>query len=157
MKTKFILMLLISFFAVSINAQKDSGKDITNLVGSQVNMGDLMGKLVKGVKTSSFTDGKTGKNDILGMLSGVGATDYLKYASIAGSLAGSLKGTAFLPDWAGEKDGVLDMLQQAGSIADVAGGVSGLLGNINPASLTKSMKKNMGSVTSALKILSMLK
>ena len=91
------------------------------------------------------------------MLSGVGATDYLKYASIAGSLAGSLKGTAFLPDWAGEKDGVLDMLQQAGSIADVAGGVSGLLGNINPASLTKSMKKNMGSVTSALKILSMLK
>lgn len=158
MKTKICSLLIILLFASAINAQSDKKNSGKDLFGSKTgSMNDLMGQVVKGINTSSFTAGKTGKNDILGMLKGVGATDYLKYASIAGTLAGSLKGSAFLPDWANQKDGILDKLNTAGSIADVAGGMSGLLGNLNPLSLSKKLKGNIGSINTALGILSMIK
>jgi hypothetical protein len=158
MKTKVLTILFSIFLFVSaVNAQKDKTKSITDIVGSSVNMGNVMGSLVNGITSSSFTGGKAGKKDLLNQLSGVNATDYLKYASVAGELAGALKGTAFLPDWASQKDGILDKIQSAASIADVAGGVSGMLGMLNPSSLTKSFKKKQSSITSALNVLSMMK
>ncbi|HAY34291.1 MAG TPA: hypothetical protein PK536_06925 [Ignavibacteria bacterium] len=141
----------------SDSKSKNSTNDIINSLGKQAGINSLMGQFVKGINTSSFTGGKSGKNDILSMLSGVDATDYIKYASIAGSLAGALKGTSFLPDWANQKDGILDQLQNAGSIADVAGGVLGLSNMLNPSSFSKGFKKNKSSWTSALGILSMIK
>ncbi|MBK8550705.1 MAG: hypothetical protein IPL53_06450 [Ignavibacteria bacterium] len=158
MKVKALVVLFSLFFLVTgIKAQNDPLKSITDIVGSQMGMGDVMGSLVNGIKPSSFTSGKSGKKDLINQLSGIKATDYLQYTSVAGQLAGALKGTSFLPGWASQKDGILDQLQSAGSMADVAGGVSGLLGNINPSSLSSGFKKNQSSITSALGILSMIK
>lgn len=151
MKIK-VLIVLFSLFVLTtgIKAQNDPLKSIAG-------MGDVMGILVNGIKPSAFTSGKSGKKDLISQLSGIKATDYLQYASFAGQLAGALKGTSFLPGWASQKDGILDQLQSAGSMADVAGGVSGLLGNINPGSLSSGFKKKQSSITSALGILSMMK
>lgn len=157
MKTKISILLFLVLLTTSAYSQSDGLKGITNMMGSQLNMGDVMGQLVNGVKSSAFTGGKTGKSDIVSMLSGVNPTDYLKYASIAGSLAGSLKGSSFLPGWADKKDGVIDQLTKAGSMADVAGGVSGLLGNLSPSVLSKGLKGNVGTLTTALGILSAIK
>src|SRR4030095_17022008 len=142
MKTK-ILILTLTLFFVSITRAQD--------------MGNLLGQIVNGVKTSAYNNGKDGKNDIISQLNNVKSNDYLGYASVAGSLAGSLKEAAFLPDWATKKDGVLEKIQQAGSMADLAGGVLGVVGNLNPKSLTSGFKKNKSLVTSGLDILSKMK
>jgi len=164
-----LALILFTFSSAVVNSQTDTTKgksdsksknstnDIINSLGKQAGINSLMGQFVKGINTSSFTGGKSGKSDILGMLSGVDATDYIKYDSIAGTLAGALKGTSFLPDWANQKDGILDQLQNAGSIADVAGGVLGISSLLDPSSLSKGFKKNKNSWTSALGILSMIK
>lgn len=163
MKSKFLFLLVFIVFASGAFAQNDktksnnTTKSITDAIGSQMNMGDVMGSLVNGIKPSAFDLGSTGKTDLLNQLSGVPVTDYLKYGAIAGELAGALKGSSFLPGWASQKDGIMDQLTKAGSIADVAGGVSGLLGNLDPSSLTKGFKKKKSSITSALGILSLLK
>lgn len=163
MKSKFLLLICFIIFASGSFAQNDKSKsndalkNITDAVGSQMSIGDVMGSLVNGIKPSAFDLGSSGKTDLLNQLSGIPVTDYMKYASVAGELAGSLKGSSFLPSWASQKDGIMDQLTKAGSIADVAGGVSGLLGNINPSSFTKSFKKKQSSITSALGILSLLK
>ncbi|HMS34950.1 MAG TPA: hypothetical protein PKC91_12785 [Ignavibacteria bacterium] len=163
MKSKFLSLLVFIVFASGAFAQNDktksnnTTKSITDAIGSQMNMGDVMGSLVNGIKPSAFDLGSTGKTDLLNQLSGVPVTDYLKYGAIAGELAGALKGSSFLPGWASQKDGIMDQLTKAGSIADVAGGVSGLLGNLDPSSLTKGFKKKKSSITSALGILSLLK
>ncbi len=153
MKAKICLLIVVLFVASIANAQNDSKKKKS----SSMDLSGLMGQVISGMKSSSFTDGKAGKNEVLGMLSGIDASDYLKYASVAGSLAGALKSTSFLPGWATQKDGVLDKLQQAGSIADVAGGMSGLVGNLNPSSMSKGLKGNLGTISTALGILSMIK
>lgn len=142
MKTKILAFSLILFFASTAIAQ---------------DMGSLLGQVVNGVKTSSYSNGKSGKNDIISQLNNVKGGDYLGYASVAGSLAGSLKDVAFLPDWATKKDGVLSSIQKAGSMADVAGGLLGVVGNLNPKSLTSGFKKNKTLVTSGLDILSKMK
>lgn len=157
MKTKLIILLFIFLSPLFVKAQDDPMKGIIDAVGSQVGLNDLMGQFVGGIKPSAFLSGKTGKSDMLGLLSKVNPTDYLQYASIAGQLAGSLKGTSFMPDWANQKDGILDQLTKAGSISDVAGGVLGLSNMINPGSFTKGFKKNKSSFTDALNILSMVK
>jgi|SRR4030095_2476845 len=142
MKTKIFILSLTLFFTAASIAQ---------------DMGNLMGQIVNGVKNSAYTTGKTGKDDIISKLNNVKSNDYLGYASVAGSLAGSLKDAAFLPDWATKKDGVLEKIQQAGSMADLAGGVLGVVGNLNPKSLTSGFKKNKSLVTSGLDILSKMK
>lgn len=157
MKTKILFLICILFISGIVKAQKDPLKGVMDAVGSQVGMGDLMGQLVGGIKNSAFTGGKSGKSDLISKLSGINATDYMQYASVLGSLAGSLKGTSFLPSWASQKDGVLDKLQQAGSIADVAGGMSGILGNLSPNVLKGSFKDNLGTFNSALGLLSKVK
>lgn len=163
MKSKFLFLFIILIFASGSFAQSDktksnsTTKSISDAIGSQMNMGDVMGSLVNGIKPSAFDLGSTGKTDLLNQLSGVPVTDYLKYGAIAGELAGALKGSSFLPGWASQKDGIMDQLTKAGSIAEVAGGVSGLLGNLDPSSLTKGFKKKKSSITSALGILSLLK
>ena len=157
MKAKILLLLCIFLFSLNVKAQNDPVKSITDMVGSKADIGSLMGTMVNGIKPSAFTSGKSGKSDLISQLSGINATDYLKYASVAGELAGMLKGTSFLPSWASQKDGVLEKLQSAGSIADVAGGMGGLLGNLDPSALTKGFKKNKSSVSSALNVLSMIK
>ncbi len=163
MKSKFLFLFVFLIIAAGTFAQSDktksnnTTKSITDAIGSQMNMGDVMGSLVNGIKPSAFDLGSTGKTDLLNQLSGVPVTDYLKYGAIAGELAGALKGSSFLPGWASQKDGIMDQLTKAGSIADVAGGVSGLLGNLDPSSLTKGFKKKKSSITSALGILSLLK
>lgn len=146
---------LLFAFSSGINAKNDPAKINVNNSGMQFGIGDIMGQLIGGLKTNSFSDGKTGKNDLLGMIGGIGSSDYLKYASLAGSLAGALKGSAFLPDWANQKDGILDKLQTAGNIADVAGGVSGILGFINPKSFKSKGKQS--SLITALGLLSKFK
>src|SRR5262245_10662662 len=120
MKTKILAFSLILIFTAAIGAQ---------------DMGSLLGQVVNGVKSSSFSSGKSGKDDIISQLNNVKGGDYLGYASVAGSLAGSLKDAAFLPDWATQKDGVLDKIKGAGDMADVAGGLLGVVGNLNPKSL----------------------
>lgn len=163
MKSKILIVIGFFIFAAGTYAQNDKSKNsdptkgITDVIGSQMNMGDVMGSLVNGIKPSAFDLGSSGKNDLLNQLSGIPVTDYMKYATVAGELAGSLKGSSFLPSWASQKDGIMDQLTKAGSIAEVAGGVSGLLGNLDPSAFTKSFKKKKGSITSALGILSMLK
>lgn len=158
MKTKIFLSLFCLIFIFSgAQAQKDPVNDILKSVGSQSNMGSLMGTMVNGIKPSAFMDGKTGKNDIIKQLSGIDATDYLKYASVAGELAGVLKSTAFLPDWANKKDGILDQITNASSIANVAGGLVGMTSLLNPSSLTKGFKKNQNSWKSAMDVLSLIK
>jgi len=163
MKSKILIVIGFFIFATGAYAQNDKTKSndptkgITDMIGSQMNMGDVMGSLVNGIKPSAFDLGSSGKTDLLNQLSGIPVTDYMKYATVAGELAGSLKGSSFLPSWASQKDGIMDQLTKAGSIAEVAGGVSGLLGNLDPSALTKSFKKKKGSITSALGILSMLK
>ncbi len=157
MKTKILSLIFILFLASFSRAQDDPLKGITNVLGSNTGMGSLMGSLVGGIKSSSFTGGKSAKKDLISQIAGVKSSDYLQYASYAGELAGMLKGAAFLPDWANKKDGVLDQLKTAGSIADVAGGVGSLAGMLNPGSLTGSFKKNQSSWSSALNVLSMLK
>lgn len=163
MKSKFLFLFVFLIIASGAFAQSDktksnnTTKSITDAISSQMNMGDVMGSLVNGIKPSAFDLGSTGKTDLLNQLSGVPVTDYLKYGAIAGELAGALKGSSFLPSWASQKDGIMDQLTKAGSIAEVAGGVSGLLGNLDPSSLTKGFKKKKSSITSALGILSLLK
>jgi len=158
MKTKIALFIFsLMFIASGIKAQKDPLKGIMDAVGSQANIGSLMGGLVKGIKPSAFADGKTGKNGILGMLSGVNSSDITKYASIAGTLAGVLKSTSFLPDWANKKDGVLDQITKASSIANVAGGLLGLTSMLNPSSLSSGFKKNQNTWTNAMNVLSLIK
>lgn len=158
MKTKIFLSLFCLMFIFSgAQAQKDPVNDIIKSVGSQASMGSLMGTMVNGIKPSAFMDGKTGKNDIIKQLSGIDATDYLKYASVAGELAGVLKSTAFLPDWANKKDGILDQITNASSIANVAGGLVGMTSLLNPSSLTKGFKKNQNSWKSAMDVLSLIK
>src|SRR4030095_8101526 len=142
MKTKILAVSLILFFTTTIGAQE---------------MGNLLGQIANGVKTSSYTNGKTGKKDIISQLNNVKSGDYLGYASVAGSLAGSLKDAAFLPDWATKKAGVLEKIQQAGSMADVAGGLLGVVGNLNPKSLTSGFKNNKSLVTTGLDVLSKMK
>ena len=158
MKTKIFVLLCLFLFSHNVKAQNDALKGITDMVGSNANIGSLMGTMVNGIKPSAFTNGKAGKSDLISQLTGIkGADDYLKYASVAGEMAGMLKGTSFLPGWASQKDGVLDKLQSAASIADVVGGLGGLLGNLDPSALTKGFKKNKSSVSSALNVLSMIK
>ncbi len=158
MKAKILIIFLgILFLTAGLKAQNDPLKSITDAVGSQMGMGDVMSSLVNGIKPSAFTSGKSAKKDLIGQLTGVNMSDVTQYASIAGELAGALKETSFLPGWATQKDGVLDQIKSAASIADLAGGVSGLLGNINPSALTKGFKKNQSSITSALDILSKMK
>jgi hypothetical protein len=163
MKSKILILVGLFIFVTGAYAQNDKTKSndplksITDVVGSQMNMSDVMGSVVNGIKPSAFDLGSSGKTDLLNQLSGIPATDYLKYGAIAGELAGALKGSSFLPGWASQKDGIMDQLTKAGSIADVAGGVSGILGNLNPSSLTKGFKKKQSSITSALGILSMIK
>lgn len=154
MKTKILLLLCIFLFSQNIKAQNDPLKGITDVVGSQIGMGSLMGQLVKGIKPSSFIGGKSGKSDLISQVSSIGSSDYLKYASVLGTLAGSLKGSSFLPEWADKKDGVLDQLKNAGSIADVATGTSSMLGMLDPSALTGSFKKNQGTYKDALNLLS---
>jgi hypothetical protein len=157
MKTKIVLLLCIFFSLQNVKAQDNPLKGITDMVGSQAGLGSLMGTMVKGIKPSAFTSGKTAKTDLISQLTGTKTSDYMQYASIAGELAGSLKETSFLPGWASQKDGILDQIQKAGSIAEVAGGVGSLVGMLNPSSLTSGFKKNKSSWTSALNILSMVK
>lgn len=160
MKSKILIALLGLIFILSgtsVKSQIDPLKGVMDAVGAPAGVNELLGQFIGGIKPSAFTSGKTGKSDILKMLSGVDATDYLKYASVAGDLAGSLKETAFLPDWANKKDGVLDQLTKASSIADVAGGVLGLSSFINPSSFSKGFKKNKSSWTDALNLLSLVK
>lgn len=158
MKTNFIVVILSIFLLTSISyAQNKSTKSITDLVTSEVDMGKTMGSIVNGLKNSSFTSGKAGKKDLISQLSGIKGTDYLQYATIAGELAGSLKESAFLPDWASQKDGILDKIQTASSIADVAGGLSGIFGLLSPDSMGKNLLKNKSSISSALNVLSLLK
>src|SRR4030095_3671662 len=126
MKTK-ILILTLTLFFVSITKAQD--------------MGNLLGQIVNGVKTSAYNNGKDGKNDIISQLNNVKSGDYLGYASVAGSLAVSLKEAAFLPDWSTQKDGVLDRIKQAGSMADVAGGGLGGGGNFNPQIFNNGLYK----------------
>jgi hypothetical protein len=142
MKTKILAFSLIVFFVSTLGAQ---------------DMGSLLGQVVNGVKSSAFSNGKSGKSDIISQLNNVKGGDYLGYASVAGSLAGSLKDAAFLPDWATQKGGVLERLQEAGSMADVAGGLLGVVGNLNPKSLTKDFKKNKPLIKSGLEIMSKMK
>ncbi|MFZ1322585.1 MAG: hypothetical protein WAT71_13595 [Ignavibacteria bacterium] len=164
MKTYFNIFLFLIFLTGIAGAQSDDSKtktnkksgNIDNLI-SQTGLNGLMGQFVKGINTSSFSDGKTGKNEVLGMLKGVNASDYLKYAGVIGSLAGALKGSAFLPDWASNESGVLDQLQNAASIADVAGGLLEMSSMLDPSSFTKSFKKKKSSWSSALNALSFLK
>ena len=109
MKTYFNIFLFLIFLTGIAGAQSDDSKtktnkksgNIDNLI-SQTGLNGLMGQFVKGINTSSFSDGKTGKNEVLGMLKGVNASDYLKYAGVIGSLAGALKGSAFLRDCFGK-------------------------------------------------------
>lgn len=160
MNSKILIVLLGLIFILSgtnVKSQTDPLKGVMDAVGATSGINDLIGQFVGGIKPSAFTSGKSGKSEILGMLSGVDATDYLKYASVAGDLAGSLKETAFLPDWADKKGGVLDQLTKASSIADVAGGVLGLSSFINPSSFSKGFKKNKSSWTNALNLLSAVK
>lgn len=139
MKTKIFILSFILFFAAAVKAQ---------------DMGDIMNQVVKGVKNSAYTSGKSGKNDVISQLNNIKSDDYLGYASVAGSLAGSLKEAAFLPDWATQKEGVLDNLQKAGSMAEVAGGVLDVVKNLNPKMLSGGLKGNMPLITSALGLLS---
>ncbi|MEO8210999.1 MAG: hypothetical protein ABI840_10590 [bacterium] len=157
MKTKILFLLCVFFISTSLKAQNDPVKDITKMMGSKSGMGSLMGTLVNGIKPNAFTSGKSAKKDLISQLAGTKTTDYLQYASLAGQLAGALKGSSFLPDWANKKDGVMDQLQKAGSIADVAGGVGSLAGMLNPSSLTGGFKKNQSTWTTALNALSLLK
>jgi len=138
------------FISTSLKAQNDPLKSITG-------MGNLLGTLVNGIKPNAFTSGKSAKKDLVSQISGTKTSDYLQYASLAGQLAGMLKSTSFLPDWAIKKDGVLDQLQTAGSIADVAGGVGSLVGMLNPSSLTSGFKKKQSTWSTALNALSMFK
>lgn len=159
MKTKIILAVLCLMFIVKgVKAQTDPLKGIMDAVGSQVGMGDLMGTLVNGIKPSAFTNGKSGKTDLLGQLSGISnASDYLGYAKVAGDLSGMLKSTSFLPDWAGKKDGILDQIQNASSIASLAGGLSDMTSLLNPSALSGSFKKNKSSFTQGLNLLKLVK
>lgn len=160
MKTKhFVFSFLIGFlFVINVKAQNDPIKGIVDILGKQVGMGDVMGQLVGGIKPSAFnSDWGANKSNFLNELAGTNASDYLKYASLAGQLSGFLKETSFLPGWATQKDGILDQLQKAGSIADVAGGLSSMSSLISPSSLTKSFKKKKGSFDTALGLLSKLK
>lgn len=154
MRKKFLTLVCILFFTSSIYAKTDP---LTDMSGRQSGLGSLLGTLVSGINSSSFTSGKSAKKDLISQIAGTKTSDYLQYASLAGQLAGMLKSTSFLPDWASKKDGVLDQLQTAGSIADVAGGLGGLVGNLNPSSLSSSFKKNKSSFTTALNVLSMMK
>lgn len=157
---KFLILPLFIFLIMSsdgIKAQDDPVKGIIDMVGKQAGMNDLLGQFVNGIKPSAFSSGKSGKNDILNMLSGINASDYMQYASLAGTLAGALKGTSFLPDWASKKDGILDQITKAASIADVANGVLGFSNMIDPKNFSKSFKKKKGSWDSALNVLSMVK
>jgi len=161
-KLNFILAgfcLLMFFSSAELKAQKDKDplKGALDMVGKQAGMNDLMGQFLKGINNNAFTSGKSGKKDLLNKLSGIDATDYLQYASVAGDLAGALKGTSFLPDWASKKDGVLDQIKSAASIADVAGGVLDMSKMIDPGMFSKGFKKNMGTWTSALSLLSLVK
>ena len=142
MKTKILVFSLILFFVSASRAQ---------------DMGSLLGQVVNGVKNSAFTSGKSGKDDVISKLNNVKGGDYLGYASVAGDLAGSLKDAAFLPDWATQKDGALDKIKEAGSMADVAGGLLGVVKNLDPKSLTKGFKKNKTLVTAGLDVLSKMK
>lgn len=155
----FLPLILFALILSSANlkAQDDQLKGIIDAVGKQAGMNDLMGQFVNGIKPSAFTSGKSGKNDVLKMLSGINASDYTQYAALAGTLAGSLKGSSFLPDWANKKDGVLDQITKAASIAEVANGVLGLSNMISPSSFTSSFKKKKGSWTDALSLLSLVK
>ncbi|HQY21163.1 MAG TPA: hypothetical protein PK294_06865 [Ignavibacteria bacterium] len=165
MKKLFNIFLFLIFIISGIaGAQTDNSKGDTkkksksnDFLNSQTGLNSLMGQFVKGINNSSFSDGKTGKNEVLGMLKGVNTSDYLKYAGIVGSLAGALKGTSFLPDWASNESGVLDQLQNAASIADVAGGLLEMSSMLDPSSFTKSFSKKKSSWSSALNVLSMLK
>ncbi|MEO8666747.1 MAG: hypothetical protein ABI462_14745 [Ignavibacteria bacterium] len=155
---KILFLLCIFFIATVSNAKNDNSKIAPiKETTAQVSLGSVMGTILNGIKSSAFESGSSGKSDLISQLSGAGASDYLQYGAIAGQLAGALKGSSFLPDWANKKDGILDQLTKAGSIAEVAGGVSGIVGLLNPGSLTKGFKKQKSSVTSALNILSMIK
>jgi len=157
MKTLILILLAAFILSPEVKAQNDPVKGITDALGSQAGMGDLLGQLMGGIKSSAFTGGKSSKSDLLGQLTGIGSSDVSKYGSLVGSLAGSLKETSFLPDWATKKDGVLSQLQTASSIADIAGGTSNLLGMLDPKIFKGGFKKNMGTFTSALGLLSLVK
>ena len=160
MNLKILALALIVLFSCSVHADaqtssKKSKKKSTT--SKQLGMNDVMSQLVNGVKTSSFTDGQAGKDNIMGMLSGIGGSDFLKYGAVAGALAGALNADSFVPGWDGKKDGVLNKLSNAGSMGDVAEGVLGLLGGLDAGSLTSSLLKNKSTITTALGILSLLK
>lgn len=154
MKAKILALVCILFFTSTIIAKNDP---VTDMTVKQSGIGSLMGTLVSGINSSAFTSGKSAKKNLISQIAGTKATDYMQYASLAGELAGMLKGTSFLPDWASKKDGVLDQLQTAGSVADVAGGLGGLVGSLDPSALSSSFKKNKSSFTTALNVLSMMK
>ena len=157
MKTKFIVVILSIFLLSSFSYAQKKKKSITNIVGSEVSMGKTMSSIVSGLNNSSFTNGKSGKKDLISQLSGIKGTDYLQYASVAGELAGALKETSFLPDWASKKDGILDQIQTASSIAGVASGLSGIFGMLSPDAMGSKLLKNKGSISTALNVLSILK
>lgn len=152
-----LILFAVLLSSVNLKAQDDQLKGMIDAVGKQAGMNDLMGQFVNGIKPSAFSTGKTGKNDILKSLSGINVSDYMQYAALAGTLAGALKSTSFLPDWASKKDGVLDQITNASSIAETANGLLGLSSMIDPDSFTKSFKKKKGSWSDALTVLSMMK
>ena len=157
MKTKLSVVILSVFLLTSFSFAQKKNKSISDITSSELSLGKTMGSLVSGLKSSSFTSGKSGQKDIISQLNGIKGTDYLQYASVAGELAGALKESAFLPDWATQKDGILDKIKDASSIADVAGGLSGMFGLLSPDSMGKKLLKNKSSISSALNILSLLK
>jgi hypothetical protein len=157
MKTKFIVVILSIFLLSSFSYAQKKKKSITDIVGSEVSMGKTMSSIVSGLNNSSFANGKSGKKDLISQLSGIKGTDYLQYASVAGELAGALKETSFLPDWASKKDGILDQIQTASSIAGVASGLSGIFGMLSPDAMGSKLLKNKGSISTALNVLSILK
>lgn len=158
MKKFIILLCCFLFVSTNIFAQstKKTKKKKSKTLSTST-MGDIMGTVLNGLNTEAFENGSTGKSDLISQLSGVKGSDFSKYGTIASELAGALKSTSFMPEWATQKDGVLDKLKMAGSIADVAGGMSGLLGAIDPGAMSSGLLKNKNSLMSALSILSMIK
>lgn len=157
MKTKIAITFCILLIFSNSIVRADFPSNQNSGDKNQLGLADILTQVIGGIKPSAFTGGSSVKNDILGAVGDVASSDYVKYASLAGQLAGALKETSFLPGWASQKNGVLDQLKNAGDIADVASGLSGVLGNINPSSFKSSFKKKQTGLKTALDVMSKIK